>query len=159
MKRLTTIIAMALVLVLPALAQQENRRPRFNPEEFNARMEAYIAQKAELTQTESDKVFPLFREMKAKQFEVMKKAQKLKFQREDQLKSDDDYQKALTQMGDLNIEAAKIEANYYKKMAKAVSAKKAYHVKMADDAFHREMLQRANNGFKDQNRKPKKRPN
>ena len=158
MKRLTTILAMALMLMSPVMAQQEGRRPRFNPEEFRARMEAYITQKAELTSAEAEKAFPLFLEMKSKQGEVMKKVQQLRHHRNEQLKSESDYEKALTKMGELNVEAAKIEATYYKKISKAVSAQKAYRIKMADDAFHREMLQHANNGFKEKDKKPQKRP-
>ena len=136
---------------------QENKRPRFNPEEFKAKMEAYITQKAELTPAEAEKVLPIFLEMKDKQFEVMKKVQKLKQKREEQFENEKDYEEALEKMGELDIQGAKIEAAYYKKMSQAVSAKKAYRIKMADDAFHREALQRFQKGPKDKDRQPPKR--
>ncbi|MBQ8969014.1 MAG: hypothetical protein IJ064_04705 [Bacteroidaceae bacterium] len=148
MKKALTFIIATLLWAMPTMAQ-ENKRPRFNLEEFKSQLEAYITQKAELTQTEAEKAFPLFMEMKAKQFELMKKIQKLRHREKEQLESESDYQDALTKIGELNIENAKIEANYYKKISKAISAKKAYRIKKADDAFHREALQRFNNGPKD----------
>ena len=149
MKNTVTLMIATLLWVMPTLAQ-ENKRPHFNPEEFRARQENYITQKAELTAAEAEKAFPLFQEMKAKQFELMKKIQKLKHKA--QLEKEDDFQDALTKMNELNIENAKLEANYYKKISKAVSAQKAYRIKMADDAFHREVLRNIQNGPKNRKR-------
>ncbi len=144
-----------MLLTLTTWAQ-DNKRPRFNPDEFKAKLEAYITQKAELTPSEAEKVLPIFEEMKNKQFEIMKKVQKLKHKSDEQLKNDDEYREVLTEMGELNIEGAKIEAAYYKKMCKAVSAKKAYRIKMADDAFHREALRKFNHGQNDKNQSKRK---
>ena len=124
MKRVFTIIVATMLLALTTWAQ-DNKRPRFSPEEYKAKLEAYIMQKAELTPSEAEKVFPIFREMKTKQFELMKKAQKYRNRPADQFKTDNDYRDALAEMGELNIEGAKIEAAYYKKMCKVVSSNKA----------------------------------
>ncbi len=142
MKTLLTSIAMVLLLALPAQAQ-DNKRPRFNPEEFKARMETYIAQKAELSPAESEKVFPIYHEMKAKQRDLMQQEYKLK--RNSIGDSEKAHQEALLKIVKLHKEAADIEETYYKKMFKAISAKKVYAIMRAEDAFHREMLQRANN--------------
>ena len=151
MKRIITIVVLTMLMMSPALAQ-ENKRPRFNPEEFKAKQETFITQKAELTQAEAEKAFPLFWEMKNKQFEVMKKIQKLKYKTP--LEDEDDYQDAMGKIGELNIDNAKIEASYYKKIGKTLSAQKAFRIRMADDAFHREVLRRANNSTK--NKPPRK---
>ena len=140
MKRILTSLAITLLLSLSVQAQ-DNKRPRFNPEEFKARMETYIAQKAGLSQSESEKVFPIFHEMKAKQRELMYKENKLKrsigFNEPEKT-----YQNALNKILDLHVEAADIEESYYKKMCKAIPAKKVYAIMRADGDFHREMLQR-----------------
>ena len=152
MKNLMTTIAMILLLAQPALAQ-EQKRPRFNPEEFRAKMEAYISQKACLTQAESEKVFPIFHEMKQKQRELMKKEHKLKRNTSEANTSDKKYQEALMQIADLHEKAADLEEDYYEKMCKAISPKKVFAIIQADDAFHREMLQRFSRG----NEKPRPR--
>lgn len=145
MKKLTTLIATLMLLMLPALAQ-EQKHPRFNPEEFKARMEAYISQKACLSQAESEKVFPIFHEMKQKQRELMKKEQKLKQSNFDSDTADKKYQEVLMKVAELHKQAANVEEDYYKKMCKAISPKKVYAIIQADDAFHRDMLQRFSRG-------------
>ncbi len=149
MKRLTTLIA-AVLLFAVSVAAQDPKRPRFNPEEFRAKMESYIAQKACLSDAEAEKVFPIFREMKAKQFEVMRQSQKLS-KKGDGPDNDKECQETLLKMMSLNVKSAQIEETYYKKMCKTISAKKVYRLKMADDAFHREMLRGFGGGH---NRRP-----
>lgn len=118
---------------------EEGKHPPFNVEEFRAKMKAYITQKAELTPAECEKVFPLFQEMKAKQRELKKQEMKLK--RSEMPDGDKESQERLHKIAQLHVNAAKLEETYYRKMCKAISAKKVYAVILADDAFHREMLQ------------------
>lgn len=128
---------------MPMMAQ-EKKQPRFNPEEFKAKMEAYITEKAELSKEEAEKVLPIFSEMKSKQYELTKQERKLRRQGEKEFTSDKDFEEALDKMAELKENAADLEEDYYKKMCKAISARKVYAIKLADDAFHREMLQRSN---------------
>ena len=143
MKRIITNIVAILLLTMPSMAQ-ENKRPRFNPQEFRAKLETYITQKAELTQDEADKVFPIFEEMKKKQHDAMKAEQELRRKGNGEFDSDKDYQAALEKITEQKVKSAKIEAEYYKKMCKSISARKVFLIKRADDEFHREMLQRFN---------------
>ena len=113
------------------------------PEEFKAKMEAFITDKADLTSEEAEKALPLFHAMKEEQRNLNHKIHKLKKQLNEGKETD--YGEALRTMTSLNVEAAKIEESYYKKMCKVISPKKAYGIKMADDAFHRQMLERFNN--------------
>jgi len=154
MRRLLTTIAMTLLLALPVLAQSE-KRARFSPEEFKAKLETFIAQRAYLSPSECEKVFPIYHEMKEKQRELQKKEHQLKYKTLKFEDSEKEYQEALAQIANLHIEGAKIESTYYKKMCKAISAKKVYGIILAEDAFHREMLQRFNRPPPDKNkRKP-----
>lgn len=151
MKKITSIIiVLTLLLAIPATAQ-ENRRPRFNPEEFNMKMQAFIAQKACLTPEESEKVFPIYLKMKEKQRELKHQEIKLKKQC---LSSEKECLNTLDRIVDLHEQFAKIEENYYKKMCKVIPAKKVYNIMLAEDAFHREMLQHANRDRKDKDRQP-----
>ena len=154
MRRLTTIIAMALLLALPVLAQND-KSPRFSPEEFRAKLESFIAQRAFLTQAECEKVFPIYHEMKEKQRELQKKEHQLKYKTLKLEDEDKKFQDVLVQIADLHVEGAKIESTYYKKMSKVISPKKVYGIILAEDAFHREMLQRFN---KTQQNKNKRKP-
>ena len=144
---------MGLLVALPVLAQND-RRPRFNPEEFKAKLEAYVAQHACLTQDECEKVFPIYHEMKEKKRELQKQEHKLKSSTSKTDASEKEYQDALNRIAQLHIESAKIENQYYKKMCKEIPAKKVYGILLAEDVFHREMLNRFNQGQNKQKHKP-----
>ena len=145
---------MTLLLALPVLAQSE-KRARFSPEEFKAKLETFIAQRACLSQGECEKVFPIYHEMKEKQRELQKREHRLKYKTLKPEDAEKDYQDALAQIAELHVEGAKIETTYYKRMCKAISPKKVYGIILAEDAFHRDMLQRFNKPQQDKNkRKP-----
>jgi len=145
---------MALLLALPVLAQND-KRPRFSPEEFRTKLESFIAQRASLCQSEREKIFPIYHEMKEKQRELQRKEYQLKYRTLKPDSPEKDYQEALEKIANLHIEAAKIESTYYKKMCKVISPKKVYNIILAEDAFHREMLQRFSKPQQDKNkRKP-----
>ena len=142
---------MALLLTLPVLAQND-KRPRFNPEEFRVKLEGFIAQRACLSQSEREKVFPIYHEMKEKQRNLQKQEHQLKYKSLKAESPEKDYQDALVKITELHIEGAKIESVYYKKMCKVISPKKVYGIILAEDAFHREMLQKFSKP-QDKNRK------
>lgn len=156
MKRLTFIIVMSLVLMLQVSAQ-ENKRPRFNPEEFKAKLEAFITEKADLTQEESKRVLPIYQEMKDKQRKLKQTEWKLKRNAE-QLDSEKECQEALMKIVQTRIESAKLEEGYCKKMCKVVSAQKVYAMMLAEDAFHRELLQAAGQRKNKNHNQPPRRP-
>ena len=57
---------------------QENgaKRRHFSPEEFQAKQQEYITNKAGLTQAEADAFFPLFFELQKKKFELERNVRK-----------------------------------------------------------------------------------
>lgn len=135
---------------LCVMAQPQNReKGKFNPQEFRARMDNYVREKANLTQEEADKVFPIYHEMKEKQFAIMTQIRQLKFtgkgkkNNEKATPTEADYQKAVKQINDLNVELAKLQQSYYDKISKELSAEKVLGIMRAEDKFHREMLGKA----------------
>ena len=154
MKRLTSIIAITLILALQVSAQ-DNKGARFSPEEFRAKLEGFITQKACLSQEECQKVFPIYHEMKDKQRKLRQEEYKLK-RNCMQSEKDKDYLDVLNKITQMRIEAAEIEETYYKKMCKVVTAKKTYAIMLAEDAFHREVLNSIEK--KNRNKQPQKKP-
>ena len=151
MKRILLTLSLSLVMI--GTMAQDNKRPRFNPEEFKARLESYITQKAELSSTEAEKFFPIYHEMKAKQREVMKKVQDLKRKHPAQDTSEKKYTEIIYKIAELDEDVAEIEEEYYKKLCKAISPQKVYRAILADDSFHREMVQRFNGHHKEKERR------
>lgn len=125
------LVTMMMALVLTASAQE---RRKFSPEKFQADMEAFITQQANLTPQEAAKVFPLMREMQEKQRAIYGKVHKMMKNKPDDeagcVNMIEEYDKA-------NIELKKIERNYHQKMMKEVPASKVYDMIRAEYRFHR----------------------
>ena len=130
MKRIL-IIGMLLATVMMAGAQD---RKKFSPEKFQADMEEYISEKANLTPQEAAKVFPLLREMHKKQRAIYKKVHRLA-----KNKPTDEAACAsvIEDYDNVNIELKQIEKCYHKKMMQEVPASKVYEVIKAEYYFHR----------------------
>ncbi|MBO5180326.1 MAG: hypothetical protein J6B92_00300 [Paraprevotella sp.] len=138
-----------MTLSLSALQAQQQKK-RFSPEEFKAKLEQCITRKASLTPEEAKAFFPIFHEMRTKQRELMEGIRKLKRQDMPADAKDKDYASVVSEINKKKIESAKLEADYYNKLCKAVPAQKVYKAMKAEDRFHRDMLQRGNN----KNRRP-----
>jgi hypothetical protein len=125
-------------------------------QEFKAHLEETITKFAKFTPEESQKFFPLYYEMKEKQHELQKQMFDLKkgkmkraengrpsFEPREDV-SDEEYTKTILKIKKLNADMADLEAEYYKRMCKAITAKKVFAVMQAEDDFHRKMLSRFN---------------
>lgn len=144
MKRYITMMLLLLLALMPVSAQQNNgdRRHHFDPQAFKMKQDAFIREKACLSQAEAEKVFPIFHELKEKQWGLNRKVWELKRKQPCQTDSKE-CATIVSQITALNVEIAKLEQTYFAKMCKVVDAKKVLSVMQADDAFHREMLRNA----------------
>ncbi len=150
MKR-AILFCLSLALLLTTAAAQ--RPGRFSPEEFRAKQESYITKAAKLTKAEADKFFPIYREMKDKQRQYASQAQALKRNHPASGATDKDYSATVSKIAELEAEAARIQVEYYKKLCKAVSAKKVYAAILADDDFNRRLMQHFDGGRQQKPRK------
>ncbi len=148
------IILIAIITALPMMAQE--KKGRFSREEFRAKLEGYITQKAALTQAETKTIFPLLHEMHEKMRNVQQQINKLKRCPPSQGAPQKEYEKAVTKISQLEIEAREIQHDYYKRLCKVVPASKVYAVILAEDSFHREMLQKMTPGKSVPGHHPKK---
>ena len=57
-QRLATLLITLYISI--SLQAQDKKKPGFTKEEFRARQEAYLTQKAEITQEEATKFFPIY---------------------------------------------------------------------------------------------------
>jgi len=138
MKKAYILILFILFATLGIQAQQE--RGKFNPEEFRAKLEEFIINKAELTNAEAQAFFPIFHKMKEEQRTLQTEIFKLKRIPKEETPSEKDYANKIQRICELNIKMAQIQESYYKKMYKAVPAQKVYKAMLAEDIFHRMML-------------------
>lgn len=110
---------------------------RFNPEDYQKRLEAHITVFAGLTPQEAQAFFPLFREMQQKQRAIFMKQKKM-----DKTTFTDDKAalEALTLHDNAELEIKKLQQNYHKRFLKVLPATKVLKSIMAEDHFNRDMM-------------------
>ena len=143
MKRNILASLLLFVIALTASAQeQQNKRPHFSPEEFQAKQKAYITEKAELSAEEAEAFFPLFFELQKKKFELERNARKdFKRQRGEQM-SEEECRKFVYNMADIKIEVAKLEREYTDKYLEVLPACKVRRVQHAENSFQRDLMKK-----------------
>ena len=140
--RASCIVIMMMAMLTGTLAQPP--RGRFSPKEFRAHLEEYVSKEAGLTASEAKAFFPLFHEMKEKQFKTQDEIFRLKRNAPAGNASDKEFANAIQKIKSLEVEKAEAEEMYYKKMCKAISARKVFLVMQAEDKFHRRMINNFN---------------
>ncbi len=140
--RASCIVIMMMAMLTSALAQPKGER--FSPKEFRAHLEEFISKEAGLTASEGKAIFPIFHEMKEKQFKAQDKIFRLKRNGPASNASDKEFANAIQKIKNLEVEKAETEEEYYKKMCKVIPARKVFLVMQAEDKFHRRMLNNFN---------------
>jgi hypothetical protein len=139
MKKLILLLVF-LSAVLTAGAQRKENPPKFSPEDFKKKIEAFITQEAELTSKEAAQFFPLFHEMHDKQRDLNGKLINADRTAEQSDMSESQYKELLTLQNNTAIQNAQIQSEYTKKFLKVMPAKKVYKAIKAETKFHRNML-------------------
>lgn len=138
MKQIITVLILALVTTLPALAQ--DRDHKFDPAKFDAEMEQFITTEAALTPQEAASFFPLFREMLKKQ--RMYFGQMRRFYHID-TNDEKACREAVLEHDRLDMEMKQLQQDYHQKFMRVLPPSKVYKVLRAENKFHRQMFKRA----------------
>lgn len=150
MKIIHSILIIALLMLSTATMAQPGQRERMTPEEFRAKTEKFIGEKAGFTTEEAQAFFPIYHEMKGKQWQLMQEQWQLKKNKPDASATDKDYATMVAKIKNLSTEIAELEEVYYKKMCKVVPARKVFEAMQAEDRFHRQALSNFNHEKKGQ---------
>ena len=128
---------MTLCLCLPLKAQKQEK---CSEQEFRAKKEAYMTEKASLTPEEAGQFFPLY-------FELQDIKKKLngepwgKARKADESQADDaEYEALLNHFIDAQQKSIDLDREYLKKYLKFLSPKKIYLLRKAEGKFHRNIL-------------------
>lgn len=121
---------------------------RISPEEFKARQQAFITERAGLTKDEAAKFFPMYYELQEKKKQLNNKAWQLIRKGKDPKTTEAQYDEIIEAVFDARIEADQLDKTYFKKFKKVLSAQKIYKIQNAEIKFHRELLKKANNRSK-----------
>lgn len=129
------------ILLSVCIAAAQPPRGKFNPEEFRDKLEKFITEKADLTDSEAKVFFPIYHEMKEKQRRLQHDIFKLKHNAPSAEAPEKEYTAAILQIKEKGAEMAALEVGYYKRMCKAVSPVKVFQAMLAEDRFHKKMLE------------------
>lgn len=118
--------------LLTSSAQQ-----RFSPEKYQADLEQFITQEANLTSQEAAAFFPLLREMQEKQRAIYNQ-----MQAEARVKPADEKacKRAIQKRDEMELELKRIQQTYHNKFLAVLSASKVFDVIRAEERFNRRMF-------------------
>lgn len=122
-----------------SLAAGRNEQ-RLTKEEFRAKQQAFITEKAGLNEDEAEKFFPLYFELQDEKKQLNDKAWKLMRQGRKDNVSEEQYEEILEGVYDARIASDELEKSYFEKFRKILSCKQIYEVQQAEMRFHREWL-------------------
>ena len=143
MKRfLQTSLLLFIVAIAATAHEQQNKRPHFSPEEFQAKQRTYITEKAELTTEEADAFFPLFFELQKKKFDLERNARKKFRKQQGERMSEDECRQFVYNMADAKIEIAKLEREYTDKYLEIIPPSKVRKVQHAEASFQRDLMKK-----------------
>lgn len=124
---------------------REPRRERFDRERFMQDLRAYITREAGLTQQEANAVFPLLFEMKAKLHDLQERISR-SLASAARSANERDCQRTLNEVQHMKAKQQKVEAEFMKRMGKAVSSRKLVKVLVADQNFGRDRFRQMMDG-------------
>ncbi len=144
MKHRRYIIVLLVLLCSVVVMAQEPKK--FDPVQFEADLEQFVATEARLTPTESATFFPLYREMRKKQMAYFGYHRRWHIVDE----SDDKAcAEAIRRMDSNDLEIKRLQQLYHEKFLHILPASKVFRIIKAEEKFHRQQFKRAHfNGKK-----------
>lgn len=134
------LVTLFFILYLAVSIQAQNKKPGFSKEEFRARQEAYLSQKAELTKEEATKFFPIYFELQDRKKAVNDKAWYNARKGKEANTTEAEYEEIVDGIANARLEADKLDIEYLQRFKKILPAKKLFKVQRAEMKFHRDLL-------------------
>lgn len=131
------IVLLVLLCSVVAMAQEPKK---FDPVQFEADLEQFVATEARLTPTESATFFPLYREMRKKQMAYFGYHRRWHIVDE----SDDKAcAEAIRRLDSNDLEIKRLQQLYHEKFLHILPASKVFRIIKAEEKFHRQQFKRA----------------
>lgn len=135
-----------ILLLVSALGTINATAPKgFDPARFEADLEQFITTEACLSPTEASAFFPLYREMRKKQFAYFSEDRRC---RHVDTSDDKACAEAINRHDENDIAMKKLQQAYHKKFMKVLPASKVYLIMRAEEKFHRRLFMRGEHGNK-----------
>lgn len=136
MKKLFYILALLIGMCNTVQAQKD----KLSKEEFRNMQEKYIAERANLTASESKQFFQLYFELQDKKTSLNKEAWKKMRKGKEENVSEAEYSQIVEDVIKTRIVIDKLELEYIHKYQEFLTSKKIYEIQRAEMKFHHELL-------------------
>lgn len=122
----------------------DGNEQHLSPQEFRAKKQAFITEKAGLTQEEAAQFFPVYFELQDRKKQLTDEAFGLLRKGKEENVTEAQYEEILEGVYDARIASDRLEKTYFEKFKKILSCKKIYLVQKAEMRFNREVLKGMN---------------
>ena len=139
MKAKYVILLFIGLAYLPVNAQKRKENKR-TEEDFRAKKQAYMTEKAGLTEEESENFFPLYFELQDKKKEANKQAWEEARKGKDPQTTEQEYETIIDEFFGSQHQLLDLEKGYIEKYRKVLSDKKIYMIYWAEIKFNRNMM-------------------
>lgn len=137
-QKLVTLLIISCISI--SVQAQGKKEPQFSKEEFRAKQEAYLTEKAEITPEEATRFFPVYFELQDRKKAVNDKAWQQVRKGKAPKTTDAEYEQIIEDIVKARIEADKLDLEYLQRFKKVLSPKKIYKLQRAEMRFHRDIL-------------------
>lgn len=134
------ILTLSLLLLAIGMQAQQHRRPKFDPEEFDRKLEQFVTTEAHLTPTEATAFFKEYKEMNRQIRHIFNKQKKLKGKKP---ATESACKKAIEDLDNNEIQMKHIQKRFHLRFIKLFGASKTFDILKAEQRFFRKSMRRA----------------
>ena len=141
-KIITCLIVLFTLLAVNLNAQQDASRKK-RIEEYRKKHIAYIEERVHLTQTQSEKFWPIYNEFQDKKILLLRPyRKKVKAFNTISTPSDEEYQDIVMEGLETKKREIELTQQYYSKFQEILSPQELYDFNQAEESFNKEYLKR-----------------
>ena len=123
----------------PNVSNNSNRGQRFSIDEYRKRQKEFFTKRANLTEQEAEKFFPVYNELQQKKMQINHQSRQDAVRQQQPL-SEEECLKAIDALADAQIRIAQLEKEYLEKFKKILPASKILAIQRAEDQFNSELV-------------------
>lgn len=123
----------------PNVSSTSNRGQRFSIDEYRKRQKEFFTKRANLTEQEAEKFFPVYNELQQKKMQINHQSRQDAVRQQQPL-SEEECLKAIDALADAQIRIAQLEKEYLEKFKKILPASKILAIQRAEDQFNSELV-------------------
>lgn len=123
----------------PNVSNTSNRGQSFSIDEYRKRQKEFFTKRANLTEQEAEKFFPVYNELQQKKMQINHQSRQDAVRQQQPL-SEEECLKAIDALADAQIRIAQLEKEYLEKFKKILPASKILAIQRAEDQFNSELV-------------------